>query len=412
MSAASKPKTRRLPITLHLAGLGLCLSGVLVAGWVLWQLSRGITAGQVFPAVPMARVWWWGAILFLVGLPFFFSRWRQGRAGKTLFDLAVGLLVTLIMLLLLEALFGWLNGRSAGVGSAVDQSEPIQQGDAILGYVNRPDRQIQSSYQEGGDTLLEVTYHTDESGRRVTPVSLAENRDQFLLFLGGSYTFGYLVPDEATLPAQVALMAPAYQPYNYGSNGYGPQQVYLWLAEEDLRSQIPQKNGLGIYVFLGHHVGRAAGSSAVINNWGHVMPSFQLDGAGHLQRDGTLLSARPGRAVFYGTIGFSQLARYFNVQLPYATAEADIQLTAALIIAARDAYVAAFDQDNFNVLIYPGRGEPRLLPYLDTAGVSYLDYSQLFASAERQYWLPEGHPSPAGYERVAQQLTADLLMPE
>ncbi len=60
------------------------------------------------------------------------------------------------------------------------------------------------------------------------------------------------------------------------------------------------------------------------------------------------------------------------------------------------------------MLIYPSLGAPELIPYLEFAGITYLDYSDLPDVYNDDFWLGEGHPSAKGHKIVAEKLAQDL----
>jgi hypothetical protein len=63
-------------------------------------------------------------------------------------------------------------------------------------------------------------------------------------------------------------------------------------------------------------------------------------------------------------------------------------------------------------LIYPGLGAPELLPHLDAAGITYLDYSSLPDIYDKDFWLGEGHPSAKAHRIVAEKLVQELELQE
>ena len=170
----------------HLLGMGLVYAGVAICGWTVYRLSQGVVDGQIVTSAPMARIWWWGVAILLLGLPLFLSRWRTQRGGKVLFDIAIGLFMTFPILLLLDAGFGRINAALASETSRqVELPNPIAEGDEQLGYKNRASAEIPTWFVENGVTTIEATYHTDEFGRRLTPTA-NEDSEQHLLFFGGS----------------------------------------------------------------------------------------------------------------------------------------------------------------------------------------------------------------------------------
>jgi len=146
--------------------------------------------------------------------------------------------------------------------------------DPILGYKPTPNAVVEATKEVNGKTIYQAIYSIDRFSRRITPVK--NKADKFLLFFGGSFTFGEGVNDNETLPYYVVKEANQYQPYNYGFHGYGPQEMLAKLESKNFASELTQKQGHLIYSFIDPHVERAAGSMYVYNGWGKDMPYFCL----------------------------------------------------------------------------------------------------------------------------------------
>ncbi len=98
-----------------------------------------------------------------------------------------------------------------------------------------------------------------------------------------------------------------------------------------------------------------------------------------LVRDGDFTSGSPILSLIYKLLDKSQIAQYFKIQFPLWITESHIRLTAKVIEDCRDAYSKNFGNDNFYVVISSGSYENnrRLIPYLEEAGIKYIDYSNL-----------------------------------
>jgi hypothetical protein len=218
------------------------------------------------------------------------------------------------------------------------------------------------------------------------------------------------VDDDETLPFHTGALAPGFQPYNFGFNGYGPQNTLALLEGGGLPGQVRQRRGIAIYTFIDDHVSRAIGSLLVYNQWGRRLPYYTLDEGGEPARDGSFLSARPYRSLFYILLGKSQVVRFFGLDFPAVT-DRHLEFVAKMLAESRDLLEAQFEQVDFYVLFYPGRSQlaPRLVPFLEAAGVDYLDYSGLFDLDRSEYWIVfDGHPTGEGYAAVADRLVEDL----
>ena len=357
------------------------------------------------------------AVLFILG--------RNKPAAKILLDVLVGVGFTLLLLAVIEIGFYFLNqqnqrqlenvmfdfisgGEARDVQFAGEHAQAFFQRDDWLGYRPVPDTQAVASRQEGDKTLYRVTYSIDSYGRRVTPVDELAPNSKHILFFGDSYTFGEGVNDNETMSFYVSELAPDYRGYNYGAGGYGPQQMLAKLQSEEISVEVDEDQGVLVYIFIGEHILRAIGSMRIHIQRGDVMPYHYLDTAGNLVRNGDLASGRPLLSGVYTILGQSQVLKFFNIDFPLRLRDEDLQLTAKIIEESRAVYQEKFNSDQFYVLIYPGLGAPELIPYLEAAGITYLNYYELPDIYDDDFWLGEGHPTAKAHRIVAEKLVQDL----
>jgi len=80
-----------------------------------------------------------------------------------------------------------------------------------------------ASYRKkiGGRQIFDASYHFDGHSRRVAAIE-GDGRERFLLFLGGSRTFGQGVSEDETIPYSVGRQLDDYRPYSYGYHVSGP----------------------------------------------------------------------------------------------------------------------------------------------------------------------------------------------
>ena len=349
---------------------------------------------------------------------------RQPKA-KLFSDALVGVGFTVVLLVGIEFIFYHLNGRNQrqlepvtfnfinegqrrDVQFTGEHAQAFFQRDDWLGYRLVPDTQVIASRKKENEILYEVVYSTDAYGRRVTPIAYLEPDPHFILFFGGSYTFGEGVNDNETMPYYVSQLAPRYKSYNYGVGGYGPQHMLAKLQSEKMTAEIDENQGILVYTFIGEHIGRAIGSMSIHNQRGDVMPYYFIDADGELVRKGDFVSGRPFVSLLYSIAGKSQTLKYFHVNFPLSTRTRDLEITARIFEESRNIYQEKFDSHEFYIIIYPGLGAPELIPYLETAGINYLDYSDLPYIYESDFWLGEGHPSAKAHKIVAEKLVQDL----
>lgn len=326
------------------------------------------------------------------------------------FNVGLAVVTTVAFVMLVEGACGSLNAftRPSDVAGG-DFFARGQRADPRLGTKLLPNVHVSHSRTFDGRTTYDVHYTTDDRGRRMTPQANPAAREAYLLFFGCSFTFGLGVEDDQTLPAEVAAAAPRHHAYNYALGGYGSHQMLAQLRDDALRSEIPEPTGLAVYTFIDHHVDRVSGKSDAA--WGAHWdgPYFSLDDDGRLVDGGGFRWGRPVRSFINYAVSRSHTARFVRRSFPPVT-DASFDLTAQVIVAARDAYVAKFGNDAFYVVFYPRSFRAAaMIARLENAGVKTLDYSQLFEGRGKEVYLPsDSHPSAVGNRVVAERLVADL----
>lgn len=392
-----------LTIGIILIGIGLVCNG--------WVIPALFSPNQSYELAEFSlRIWVIDLIFVLVG----FLLIRLRSKYKVLLDAFVGVTVSVLLLFGIEGIFYLINTYGQGSNEVFwNAGSDIYREDDILGYKPTANTQVNSIRKRNDETIYDVIYSTDQYNRRITPVQNPKGRNKYILFFGGSFTFGDGVNDDETLPYYVGQLASGYQPYNYGFSGYGSQQMLAKLQSQNFRQEVEEDQGIAIYVFIDDHVQRSIGSMRVYNQWGRVMPFYTLNSDNNLVRKGNFTSGRPLLSTLYIIIGKSQTANYFNVNIPPRLTERHIELTAKIIESSRDTFTKEFDSDNFFVLFFPsvsGQAD-KIIPYLEKARINYLDYSTLYTRNRSDLWIEgDAHPSTKGYKIVANKLVEDLKL--
>lgn len=380
-----------------------------------WFLTALFSTDGILSLRSVLTIWGADIVLVVVGLVLVVS-----RSFTTLFNVLVGLIFTAVLLYGLEWLFYRLNHPSkpseANAAPAVrhegDYTHDFFQPDDWLGYTVRPEAKVTSIKKLGDETIYKVAYSIDEFHRRMTPVDNAVDRERFILFFGDSFVFGEGVQDNETLPYHVAELAPTYQCYNYGVSGYGPQQMLAKLQSDDLDTEISERKGIAIYVFIDAHVERAIGSMYVYNNWGDQMPYYTTDWQDNLVRQGTFTTGRPLISTLYWWLGQREIAKYYNLNLPAELATRHYEHTARIIAEARDAFRAKYNSDDFYIVIYPDEGDyfEDIVPFFDQFALKYLNYDErIKLSPEAGLAIEgDGHPTGKAHRIVAEWIVSDL----
>jgi hypothetical protein len=269
----------------------------------------------------------------------------------------------------------------------------------------------QALYKIGDKTIYQVHYHIDDFGRRRTPVANMAGRHQHLLFLGASFAFGEGVKDSETLPAKIGEELSKYHPYNYGVSGYGPNHLLAFLQshrDDKLFTQVPEREGIAIYVFTNDHVRRTLGSMKKLV-YAQDAPYFDMDSDGKLTRKGSFKTGRKILTSFYLFLSGLKVIERLGFDIPPFITKKHYEFMASLWAESKLLYKEEFGSDKFYILFYPSyEKEARaLIPLLEQRGIGYFDYSRLKFPDE--YWQEgNGHPTPRAYKTLSRYLARDI----
>jgi len=178
-----------------------------------------------------------------------------------------------------------------------------------------------------GEYIYDVIYTVDEKGRRVTPVTNRQQRNRFILFFGGSFTYGEGIGDDQTLPYAVGKIAPHYMPYNYGFPGLGPFDALAKLENIDLKNEVRENNGLFIYYYPSFHISRVIGSMVEMR-WKYDHAFYKKNNRGEFVRAGSFFTGRPLQTFIFRVLLYSKILEAFEINFPLRINDQHIQLTA------------------------------------------------------------------------------------
>ena len=256
--------------------------------------------------------------------------------------------------------------------------------DPYIGFKNNPRANVNAIKYNlvNGDTVYNVWYHIDSNGARKSPLR-DSNDNKYALFLGCSVTFGSGLSDNKTLPFCFDSCT-NYKSYNYGVGSYGTQQVTATLEKKNIRDEIREKSGIGLYVFIDDHVKRSNRSLKRIATWGGRHPDYVLKGDS-LINNGLY---KNNLLIFDHLLTFvltkSTVLNYFNVDSPFTVGEKDFLHTAQLIFQAKKNYVRQFKNDAFYVVIAPGC-KYDITGYLKNKEIKFINMSKSFKIHKGNY---------------------------
>ena len=288
--------------------------------------------------------------------------------------------------------------------------------DTALGYVMAPSTVARHRRSVGDTPIYDVTYRTDEQGRRETPTSPGQGRTSFLLFFGDSNMFGEGLSQTETLPYYAGEQATAFRPYNYGVSGYGPAHLLALARSGRLGHAVHEQDGYAVFFLIPAHVGRVIGSSVVSTGWGRHFPCYEMTDQGALISSGDFVHGRPLVTLAYFFWTRSNVAAYFGAELPLRYTEHDYRLTATILKESSRLLAEQLHLRGFVVILGQAYNDPQrrviqgFREALEREGVAHLDYTRLFDTHDPRYRLSEldYHNSAEANRIMATRLVADL----
>jgi hypothetical protein len=281
------------------------------------------------------------------------------------------------------------------------------------GYCPIPNSEGREIFTYQGEVVSEMDYSVDSFGRRKTGITPDLERNKFLLFFGGSITYGYPVGSEQTFPYFVGECAGSYQPYNYGTGGYGTNSMLAQLQSPDFKKGVAQRQGYAIYTMIYAHVQRNIGNSWSLS-WGKPMPYYVLDDEGRPIYIGPFWESRPYFNALVNLFWKSNLVKMTGLTLPFTTGENDVVFSAALIKESFRLYKSMFPDSRFAVVLYPDYGQTWreiIKRELDDTDIILLDYKDLINRDDEKLRIPiDGHPNGLAHKIYAQMLCRDLAL--
>jgi hypothetical protein len=253
---------------------------------------------------------------------------------------------------------------------------------------------------------FDVVYHTEPDRSRVVPGQPATG-PRWMLF-GGSFAFGWGIPDDQTIAAHLQRQSSPARVFNFAVSGYGAADVYLLLRRV---LQDHPDTRLCVYFLMSDHLRRTAcPDSLTAAPWGPRKPRFALN-EGHL----TLLGHATETLGLVGRLNVQLLrkSRLYRACYPrWRPAPGDAGLLENLVLSMKRSCdqasgcrfavvnlpVRTTDREQGDMLA--AKELARVLPELAARGVAILDCAPKFAdhvaatgTHEDDYYFADRHPN-------------------
>ena len=390
-SAAILPEARALGLTLLIAAISFPL--------IAWVIARELAF------VPVA----W-CFLAWAGIAGALAVWqRRSWLSALLWCNATGLLLGLAML---EAGYYHMQHREIQPTTTVNgQKAQFYHPDPVLGYAPAGPASFHAvSLKPDGSTVFDVHYTVDAAGHRTTPPPVDPADPRSIVFFGCSYTFGYGVDDDATLPYQTGKLS-GLRIHNFACNGYGPHQMLAAIENGLVAKAVTDHPALIVYHLIPSHNLRSAGYS----DWDQHSLRYTLAADGSVQADGHFDDSwfgRVPRRLLIDSAIFQQAIAILNAHDHNRS-----PLTVGIIRRSRDLLRQAYPHARFCVVYWDGRTSESdaLLKGLRQADIPVYLMSDILPGypddAAKYRIMPPfaTHPNAIAYSLIAQYLVDHVL---
>jgi len=232
--------------------------------------------------------------------------------------------------------------------------------DAELGWKLRPNCIEEKSFKLfGRDTVYNVYVSSDKYGRRVSNEdtladTVIENvfKRKHAIFLGCSITFGRGLINDSSFPSIFEHKYQDFKSYNYGFNGYGPQQGCLLFDEGTNvinNNAVPEDSGFCLYTYIDDHLNRVYGGS-------EYLYLCQAKGSPDVYINENRLEHKK-RSYIHTFIAWflfnSKTMKYFNITLTYPKTEEFYKRFAGIINYTAHEYWKIKPHGEFYIGLYP-----------------------------------------------------------
>jgi hypothetical protein len=275
--------------------------------------------------------------------------------------------------------------------------------DPDIGYPPNPRSQVRHIHRTENQIIFDVIYSFDEFRRRIVPVAKTPSYKKFAVFFGCSFTLGTAVNDDQTLPYFIAKNNNEYFPYNYGIGGQGTNTMLGLIQKTNFHEQIPEHNGVFVYVYMHDHLARATGKLPSLP-YNKVTPFYELTSGG-LERRGSFETGRPiyTRFLLFLNMLFGDNLlknRYF----PYET-NADQDYVCHLISESKKLLSLQYPNSPFIVYAHPFTA-PEYLKECGKKNSFPVFEGHAYAEKDlKKYGVPgNGHPNMLANELIAKEL--------
>ncbi len=210
------------------------------------------------------------------------------------------------------------------------------------------------------------------------------------------------------MPYYFQTLSPDYQSYNYGFLAYSPLHMLARLQQMEIRKEIVQSDGFGVFTLINDHLDRVIPATRWIEMTKGYFPYID---EGTMVTNGVFAKQRRLYSDFIQAFQDSGVKQLSNWGYPKRHTDVHFEFIADIIGESARTYSRIFGNDHFFVIIFPGNPvSASFLQKLSHRGIKYLDYSGLITINDKMLPFDNAHPSATVYRRVASRLSEDLAV--
>ena len=325
----------------------------------------------------------------------------------------IGCTVAILLVIAVDRAFGWymdIKGSQSPLFSPGDDADGL--GWTIRVNSEKELEETTRNYSlarkkvRDGEIVYDATYHFDALYRRLVPEPPGLDPHEFILFFGGSQTFGEGLNDRETIPALVQKDTLSHRVYNYAYSGYGPHQMLRKLETNTLRDEVTETRGIAFYQYFTFHIPRVLGTMAYIGWAGGAAPYYQLNNKGQPEYSGSFATGRFFKTLLYWLLGKSSIAKYYHVDLPATLTQHHYDLVCRVLDRSRDVFLEQFPGSRFVVILgmTTSKKDPFIEECLETNLIEYVDLRKLKRRKKGLEFPHDGHFTPRAARLIANQL--------
>lgn len=275
------------------------------------------------------------------------------------------------------------------------------QKDELKPFEILPNSRCIGEYVENRKTVKKVWLGIDENGFRKTPMHYDKNKPS-IVFMGCSFTFGYKLKDNETLPWIVSVLTKRHV-YNTAYDGNGPQHILLSLESKDFWKKINDPPDTFIYVYIFDQLRRLVSPTNL--NEPHFYPMYTLS------PNGDLVLNKPSKDFINSSS--EQRRRYRLTQFVHLTQHEfkDPKLRALFIAILKESQrIIKQKYPNARFIVFDVYSQDEISECLKKEGFEVINAYELLGNYSYidEYINVEHHPNNKFWKLVAPKLVKKL----